>query len=69
MQESGDIREDMSSAENGPAVVHEFSNGVLAISYALLKLGGDQSDSLCLIEAETTSEAFLRKRTSLEAGK
>jgi len=41
MQESGDIREDMSSAKNGPAVVHEFSDGVLAISYAFLELGGN----------------------------
>jgi len=41
VQESGDIWEDMSSAKNGPAVMHEFSDGVLAISYAFLELGGD----------------------------
>lgn len=39
---------------------------MLSVSDALLKHGSDESDSLCLVEGETSGESLLSKKARLE---
>ena len=44
----------MFSSENMFSMPHELGDGVGAISDALLELGSNEGDGLCLVEAQTT---------------
>lgn len=56
----------MSPSKDMLSVRHELRDGVGAISDALLELGGDEGDSLRLVEADTAGQSALGEETCLE---
>lgn len=46
-------------------MLHELSDRVLAIADTFLKLRCDESNGFGLVEAESTGEAFLSKKSCL----
>ena len=65
MQKGRYAGEDVSPPEQCLPMLHEFGDGMFAISDTLLQLGGDKGDRFGLIELETARETLLREKAGL----